>query len=63
MVMMIRWFLAAKNLIRALDQKARDALVLYEQGGEDAAAAVKRYMQNDYEQLWDLWQQRFPEER
>ena len=60
---MIRWFLAVKNLIRALDQKARDALVLYEQGGEDAAAAVKRYMQNDYEQLWDLWQQRFPEER
>lgn len=60
---MIQWYLSIKNLIRAIEQKARDALPLYEEGGEDASAAVNKYMSADYEQLWDLWRQRFPDEK
>lgn len=60
---MIQWYLSIKNLLRAIEQKARDALPLYEEGGEDAAAAVKKYMSADYEQLWDLWRQKFPNEK
>ena len=59
---MIQWFLSVKNLIRALEAKARDALPLYEEGGKDACAAINGYMKSDYEQLWDLWRQRFPDE-
>ncbi len=59
---MIHWFLSVKNTLRAIEQKARDALPLYEQGGKDASAAINGYMSADYEQLWDLWRQKFPEE-
>jgi uncharacterized protein (TIGR02391 family) len=59
---MIHWFLSVKNTLRAIEQKARDALPLYEQGGKDASAAINGYMSADYEQLWDLWRQKFPDE-
>jgi len=59
---MIDWYLSVKNLMRAIEQKTRDALPLYESDGEDAAAAVKGYIASDYEQLWDLWRQQFPDE-
>lgn len=59
---MIQWYLSVKNLIRSLNAKAKDALPLYEQGGKDASAAINGYMKNDYEQLWDIWEQRFPDE-
>ncbi|MEJ2744040.1 MAG: TIGR02391 family protein, partial [Gammaproteobacteria bacterium] len=60
---MIHWYLSVKNLMRAIEQKARDASALYEQGGKEASAAINGYMSTEYEQLWDLWRQRFPEER
>lgn len=37
---MIDWYLSVKLLIRALDQKARDALALHETQGKEATAAV-----------------------
>ena len=59
---MINWYLSVKNVMRAIEQKARDAIPLYEQGGKEASAAINSYMSSDYEQLWDLWRQRFPDE-
>lgn len=59
---MIRWFLSVKNLLRALDQKARDALGLYERGGKEASSAINGYMKIDYENLLDIWRQKFPDE-
>lgn len=59
---MIEWYLSVQNLLRALDQKARDALSLYEEQGKDAAAAIHSYMKSDYEHLLDYWQRRYPEE-
>lgn len=59
---MIHWYLRVKGLVKALEQKARDALPLYEAGGKEASAATNSYMNTDYEQLWDLWQQQFPGE-
>ncbi len=59
---MIKWYLSVKNLLRALEVKAKDALPLYEQGGEEAVKAVKEYMKTDYQQLWDLWREKFPKE-
>jgi uncharacterized protein (TIGR02391 family) len=60
---MIQWYLSVKNLIKALNQKAIDALELYQQGGKEASKAINGYMKTDYEQLWDLWQQKFPDEK
>jgi len=59
---MIHWYLSVKNAMRAIEQKARDSLPLYEQGGKEACAAINSYMSSDYERLWDLWRQRFPDE-
>lgn len=59
---MIHWYLSIKNIMRAIEKKARDALPLYEQVGKEASAAINSYMSSDYEQLWDLWRQRFPDE-
>lgn len=59
---MIQWYLSVKNLIRSLGQKASDALPLYKQGGKDASKAINEYMKSDYEQLLDLWCQKFSEE-
>lgn len=59
---MIEWYLSVRNLLRAIDQKARDALSLYQEQGKDAAAAINGYMNSDYEQLWDHWRRRYPEE-
>jgi uncharacterized protein (TIGR02391 family) len=59
---MIHWYLSVKNTIRAIEQKARDAIPLYEQGGKDASTAINGYMSDDYERLWDLWKQNFPGE-
>lgn len=60
---MVRWYLSVKNILRAIEQKAGDALPIYEQGGKEACAAINNYMSSDYERLWDLWSQQFPEER
>lgn len=59
---MIHWYLSVKNVMRAIEQKARDALPLYEEGGKEAVSAINGYMKADYEQLWDLWRQKFPDE-
>ena len=59
---MINWYLSVKNAMRSIERKARDALPLYEQGGKDMTAAINGYISSDYEQLWDLWRQRFPDE-
>jgi len=59
---MIQWYLSVKNLIRSLEEKSRDALPLYEEGGKAASAAINSYMRSDYEQLWDIWEQKFPNE-
>jgi uncharacterized protein (TIGR02391 family) len=59
---MIEWYLSVQNLLRAIDQKAQDALSLYEEQGKDAAAAINGYMKSDYEQLWDHWRRRYPDE-
>lgn len=59
---MIEWYLSVRNVLRALEQKARDALDLYEQQSKDATAAINGYMKTDYEQLWDVWSSRFPDE-
>ncbi|HSH48867.1 MAG TPA: TIGR02391 family protein [Halomonas sp.] len=59
---MIHWYLSVKNAMRAIEQKARDALPLYEEGGEEAVTAINGYMRADYEQLWDLWRQKFADE-
>ena len=59
---MIKWFLSVQNVIRAIEQKARDAIPLYELGGKEASAAINSYLSSDYERLWDLWRQRFPDE-
>ncbi len=60
---MIQWYLSVKNLIRSLGQKASDALPLYKQGGEDTSKAINGYMKSDYDQLLDLWCQKFPKEK
>jgi len=59
---MIQWYLSVINAIRAIETKANDALVVYEQSGKSACTAINDYMVTDYSQLWDLWQERFPEE-
>ncbi len=59
---MIHWYLAVKNKICAIEQKARDALPLYERGGKDASAAINGYISEDYDQLLNQWKQRFPDE-
>lgn len=48
--------------MRAIEQKARDAKPLFEEGGKEATAAIHGYIKADYEQLWDLWQQQLPDE-
>ena len=48
--------------MRAIEQKAHDALPLFEEGGKDAVSAINGYMKADYEQLLDVWRQRFPDE-
>ena len=58
----IDWFLSVKNMLGALDQKARDAFTLHAAQGKEATAAINGYMKADYHQLWDRWRQRFPNE-
>jgi uncharacterized protein (TIGR02391 family) len=58
----IEWYLAVRNLLRTIEQKARDALELYEGQGKDATAAINGYMKSDYQRLWDVWSSRFPDE-
>ena len=41
---MIHWYLSVKNAMRSIEQKARDALPLYEQGGKEATAALNGYI-------------------
>lgn len=59
---MIQWYLSIKNIIRAIEQKSRDALDLYMQSGKSTSTTINGYLRTDYEQLWDLWRQKFPEE-
>ena len=59
---MIQWYLSVKNALRAIEKKSRDALALYEQGEKEAASTLNVYLTSDYEQLWDLWRQRYPDE-
>lgn len=60
---MIEWYLTVRNLLRAIEQKARDAFALYESQGKDAASAINGYMKADYEHLWSHWQSRYPDEK
>ena len=59
---MVRWYLSIKEYIRAIEQKAKDALEIYESQGKEAADTINRYMKLDYERLWDLWKKKFPDE-
>lgn len=59
---MIEWYLMVRNILRAIEQKARDAAALHEEQGKDATTALNGYMKTDYQQLWDHWRRRFPEE-
>jgi len=52
---MVNWYLSVRNVMRAIEGKARDAIPLYEEGGKEASSAINGYMSSDYEQLWDLW--------
>ena len=56
---MIQWYLSVRRLLRDIEQKSRDALPLYAQGGKDAAAHVNEYLKSDYEKLKTLWSQQF----
>ena len=58
---MVNWYLSVRNVMRAIEGKARDAIPLYEEGGKEASSAINGYMSSDYEQLWDLWSQQFPD--
>lgn len=59
---MIQWYLSVKNIMRAIEQKAIDALGLYDENNQDATAAINGYISTDYEHLWDTWKQEFPDE-
>lgn len=54
---MIQWYLSVAKLLRDIEQKSRDALALYEQGGSKASAQVNEYLKSDYEKLKTLWAQ------
>lgn len=56
---MIQWHISVCRLLRDIEEKARDALLLYEQGGKEAAAQVNAYLKSDYKKLEELWGQRF----
>ena len=57
---MIDWYLSVRRLLRDIEQKSRDALAQYKQGGKDASAQVNAYIKSDYEKLKTLWAQQFP---
>lgn len=59
---MIQWYLSVKNLLRSIEQKALDAILLYQGGGKEATSALNKYISKDYEQLWDIWKQKYPDE-
>lgn len=59
---MIEWYLTVRNLLRAIEQKARDALALYESQGEGAAVTINGYIKVNYERLCKHWQGRYPDE-
>jgi uncharacterized protein (TIGR02391 family) len=56
---MIVWYLSVRRLLRDIEEKSRDALVLYEQRGKEASAKVNAYLKSDYEKLKTLWAQQF----
>ena len=58
---MITWYVSLRRLLRDIEKKSRDALELYEKSGKEATKAINEYIQSDYETLWDLWQQQFPD--
>jgi uncharacterized protein (TIGR02391 family) len=57
---MITWYVALRRLLRDIEGKSRDALALYEKGGQDASAPVNAYLKSDYKKLKELWTQQFP---
>ncbi len=59
---MIQWYLSIKNLLRSIEQKALDAIPLYQSGGKEASSSLNKYISTDYEQLWDVWKQKYPDE-
>ena len=56
---MIEWYLSVRRLLRDIEQKSRDALTQYKQGGKEASAQVNAYLKSDYEKLKTLWAQQF----
>ncbi len=59
---MIEWYLSTKNLVRAIERKAKDVLLFYEKGDCQSVASIKEYLKMDYQQLWDHWRRRYPDE-
>lgn len=59
---MIPWYLAVKKILRSIEEKAKDALELFRNGGKEATLTVNRYIRNDYESLLELWQRQYPDE-
>jgi hypothetical protein len=54
---MIDSYLSVRRLLRDIEEKSRDALGLYEQGGAKASSKVKEYLTSDYKKLETLWAQ------
>jgi len=52
---MIKWYLSVKKLLRDIEQKTRDALALYEEGGKNATKTINGYIKSDYKSLEELW--------
>ncbi len=56
---MIDWYLSVRRLLRDIEQKSRDALAQYKQGGKEASAQVNSYLKSDFKKLETLWAQQF----
>jgi uncharacterized protein (TIGR02391 family) len=58
---MIDWYVSVRRLLRDIEQKSRDALAQYRQGGKEASAQVNSYLKSDFKKLETLWAQQFPD--
>jgi uncharacterized protein (TIGR02391 family) len=58
---MISWYLAVRQLTGNMQRKSFDALELYKSGGKDSAKVINGYLDSDYDALWKLWKEKWPE--
>lgn len=58
---MLKWFLSINYLLRNISNKANIALVKLETGDEDSAKIINGYLNDEYQDLYKLWEeQSFP---